>query len=413
MTQENTFKFEKTINAPVDLIYRAFTSSTALREWLCDLSTTNAQEGGWIYLVWNRGYFASGYYTKLVPEEAVSFKWIGKGEPAWTQVDVTITPEDEIGNHQVTLLHSGIGEGEEWEKAREEISKGWTLGLKNLKSTLEVGADLRVIERPLIGIYPDDLSDLTDSSLKELNVPVHKGVKVRDLVPGYGADKVGIKPGDVIVSVNDQPIDGVRSLIAIMAEFVAGDKITITAYRENTKKSFVIDTKPQRFDDIPATPEELAKKLEHLSMKSLEALEGVLTDVTEAEASFSPAPNEWSAKETLVHLIHSERVMHVWINDVVAGQEWLQDEYSADQLFRIRATLTTYPTVNDLMAELRRSLKETVASVAFLDQSFTRRKSSYWRLGTELLQSLKHIEEHIQQIEDAIQAAKAELAVEE
>jgi hypothetical protein len=34
-------------------------------------------------------------------------------------------------------------------------------------------------------------------------------------------------------------------------------------------------------------------------------------------------------------------------------------------------------------------------------------------LGTELLQSLKHIEEHIQQIEDAIQAAKAELAVEE
>jgi len=412
MSLEKAFVFEKTINAPVELIYRAFTSSTALREWLCDIATTNPEEGGWIFLVWNRGYFASGHYTKLIPDKAISFKWIGKDEPGWTDVDVIITPLDDEDHYNVRVSHSGIGEGDEWTKAREEISKGWAFGLKNLKSTLEVGKDLRFVERPLIGIYPDDLSDLTTTELEELNVPVDKGVKVKELVPGYGADLAGIQEGDVIVAVNDQTIDGVRALLGLMLEFVAGDEITVTAYREHTKKTFSIDTKPQKFEDIPETPEELAKELENFISKSLEALEGVLANVTDAEVSFSPGPDEWSAKETLVHLIHSERELHTHINDVVAGQERFQDDWSGDQLFRIRATLTTYPTVDDLMAELRRSLKETVASVAFLDQSFTRRKSSYWRLGTELLNTLRHIQEHTRQIEDGIREARSRIGSE-
>lgn len=407
MTQENTFEFEKTINAPVDLIYRAFTSSTALREWLCDISTTNPEEGGWIYLVWNRGYFASGYYTKLVPDKTISFQWIGKGEPAWTQVDVTITPSAEEGNYKLVLRHSGIGDGEAWATAREEISKGWKLGLKNLKSTLEGGQDLRFVERPLIGIYPDDLSDLTPTVLNELNVPVSEGIRVRELVEGYGADQAGIKPGDVVVEVDGQKIDGVRKLLTIMGEYVAGDTISVTAYRKDEKKTFVINTKPQKIEVLPDTPEELAKELETRISSTLEVLEGVLDGVTELEASYAPGPDEWSTKETLVHLIHNEREVHTWINDVVAGQERFQDEWPGDQLFRIRATLTTYPTLDDLMTELRRSLKETVATVAFLDQSFTRRKPSYWRMGMELMSMHKHIREHIQQIEDNIREARS------
>ena len=412
MSQENAFVYEKTITAPVELIYRAFTYSTALREWLCDIATTNPEEGGWIYMVWNRGYFTSGYYTKLVPDKAVSFKWIGKGEPAWTNVDVTITPFDDEGRYKVKLRHSGIGEGDEWAKAREEISKGWALGLKNLKSTLEEGKDLRIVERPLIGIYPDDLTNLPSAAFEELNVPVNKGVKVRELVPGYGADLAGIQQGDVITAVNGQAVDGVRTLLSLMSEFVAGDKISVTAYRENTKNTFTIDTKPQKVEALPGTPEELAKVLEDRISNALESLEGVLENVTDAEASYSPGQDEWSAKETLVHLIHNEREMHTWINDVVAGQERFHDQWSGDQLFRIRATLTTYPTVDDLMAELKRSLKETVATVAFLDQSFTRIKPSYWRLGMELLNSHNHIREHVQQIEDTIHEARSRMAEE-
>jgi hypothetical protein len=52
-------------------------------------------------------------------------------------------------------------------------------------------------------------------------------------------------------------------------------------------------------------------------------------------------------------------------------------------------------------------MKETVASVAFLEHDFTRRKASYWRLGSVLLDQPKHVHEHIQQIEDNVRAARA------
>jgi len=129
--------------------------------------------------------------------------------------------------------------------------------------------------------------------------------------------------------------------------------------------------------------------------------------VLDAEASFTPGPEEWSIKEVLVHLIHTERDLHGWINDLVSGQERFYDEWPGNRLLRIRATLTTYPDVPSLIAELRRSFKETVASVAFLDERFTRRKTSYWRLGLDLMGTYEHFHEHLTQIEDNIKAVRA------
>ena len=159
MSEENVLRFEKIIYAPEDLIYRAFTSASALREWLCDISTTVIEEGGWIYLGWHHGYFASGHFTKLNPNQSVSFTWIGKEEPGWTNVSVSIKQLENDGQFLVTLVHEDIGTGVLWEKARQEITKGWQLGLDNLKSTLETVQDLRITDRPLIGIYPDDLDE--------------------------------------------------------------------------------------------------------------------------------------------------------------------------------------------------------------------------------------------------------------
>ena len=406
MAEESLFRFEKVINVSGDQIYRAFTSATGLREWLCDIATTNPVKGGRIFMAWERGYFASGTFTNLIPDKLVSFSWIGRAEPAWTQVDIEIVDLGTEGT-RVVLEHSGIGEGELWQNAREEIRKGWEDGLKNLKSIMEDGRDLRVTDRPLIGIYAEDLALLTKQRKESLNNPVIEGALVTDIVPEYGAQKAGLEPGDVIVGINDEKVDRVKTLMRILSQFNAGDRIEIEAYRGQEKMHFSLDTMAQKIQTLPESPEELAKELEARGSQMLEKLEQVLEGVTDAEASYSPGPDEWSAKETLVHLIHSERENHIWINDLVGGQERIYDEWPGNQLFRIRATLTTYPTINDLLAELRRSLKETVASIAFLDQSFTRRRASYWRLGTEILNGTKHIEEHIHQIKDNIRTARS------
>lgn len=183
----------------------------------------------------------------------------------------------------------------------------------------------------------------------------------------------------------------------------------MVVYRRSELQVFSVELMGQAMQNVPNSPEDLAKELEAESFSALEKLENIVSDISDVEASFSPGPEEWSTKEVLVHLIHDEREVHRWMNDLVSDQERFYVTWPGDRLFRIRATLTSYPNIDSLMAELRRTLKETIASVAFLDLSFTRRKASYQRLAMELLGATKHIYEHINQIKDNIQAARAKL----
>lgn len=406
MSDDTFLVYEKIIDAPADLIYRAFTSASGYREWLCDVSSTNPTEGGWVYLAWNHGYFASGQFTQLIPNKAISFTWIGREEPGWTQVDVVIIPTDN-GKYKVVLRHSGIGLTDNWREAWEEIDKGWQLGLDNLKSTLEEGRNMRLMNRPLIGIFPLEYDIYADSDKEKFDFPVNYGVLVSNVVPNYGADEAGIRTDDLIVSIDGKQIKNIAGLFGVISEYEPGDQINVEAYRGPEKINFTIDTTPQIVQALPGSPEELAKEIEANSTRLLETVDKVLSGITEAEASYSPDSDTWSVKETLVHFILHERNLQTWINDLAYDPPCSCDVNPGHCLFRIRATLTTYPTMNSLLAELRRSFKETVATVAFLDPSFTQRKASYWRLGFELLEKILPYQEYIRHMEKIIQEARS------
>ena len=104
--------FERTVNAPASQVYRAFTNSSALREWFCDVALSDPRPGGRLYLWWNVGYYASGEFTAATKDEALTFTWYGQNEPAPTQVQISLEPQD--GSTCVTVAHSGIGADEAW-----------------------------------------------------------------------------------------------------------------------------------------------------------------------------------------------------------------------------------------------------------------------------------------------------------
>lgn len=401
MPDKPFLKFEQKISAPVDLIYRAFTSALGLREWLCDASSSNPTKGGWLQLAWNQGYFASGEYTELIPNKAISFTWIGKGEPDWSQVDVVMTPDGDDA-FKVILRHSGLGQDSGWEAAIQQISRGWTVGLENLKSILEEGKDLRVMKRPLIGVFPYAYDNYSDLEKKKFGFPVDYGVMVSNVVPNYGADKAGLRSEDLIVSIEGKKVDNIRTLFGIISEFAVGDQLSIEAYRGSEKLTFTVDTTPQLAQSLPGSPEELAKQIQVDSTRLLDTLDKILIGVTDSEASYSPSPEKWSIKETLGHFILHERNLQTWINDLAYDTACLCDVNPGHCLFRIRATLTAYPTLDELMAELRRTYKETVATVAFLEPTFIQRKASYWRVGFELLEKFLGYQEHIRRMEETI-----------
>ena len=110
--ESDTLTYEQSFAVgPADL-YRAFTSSTALREWLCDTATTSPRLNGHLFVGWNDGYYATGHFTELLANRAVCFTWQGRGEPRPTRVHVSIEPSDQ--GARLRLEHSGIGQGREW-----------------------------------------------------------------------------------------------------------------------------------------------------------------------------------------------------------------------------------------------------------------------------------------------------------
>lgn len=64
------------------------------------------------------------------------------------------------------------------------------------------------------------------------------GATVKEVSPGSGADKAGLKVGDVITSVNGDAIKEPQELFEVIGKLKAGDEVTV-AYLRNKKQSKV------------------------------------------------------------------------------------------------------------------------------------------------------------------------------
>jgi hypothetical protein len=72
--------------------------------------------------------------------------------------------------------------------------------------------------------------------------------------------------------------------------------------------------------------------------------------------------------------------------------------FLADHPARIGAIVSAYPTLKELLEELKRNQQETLAMISNLQDSFVHCKRSYWRLGSNLLEIPSHYQAHIRQM---------------
>jgi uncharacterized protein YndB with AHSA1/START domain len=389
------------VDAPPAQIYYAFTNSSCLREWLCDASQIAPHPGGRLYLAWNSGFYTSGEYTRLEPPARVAFSWRGRGEPAETQVLVTLASQEH--GTLVTIEHAGFGTGADWEKATEESRAGWQKGLESLASVLKTGEDLRITRRPMMGI---GLSDFNEEIARQAGVPVSSGIRLDSAAPGMGAEAAGLQQGDVLVEIDDQPITDFASLTNILQGHLAGDRVMVGYYRGPERRSVSMELSRRLLPTVIWDPVELSRAVASRYAEASQALRSFFADVSEAEASHRPAAAEWSAKEVLAHLIHSERGFQDNVGEIATGAESVYDDYGENLLARVEATVAVYPTIADLLAAYERSTAETVALLAHLPEEATRRKSSYWRVATNALESPFHFTGHLAQMRTAVESAR-------
>jgi hypothetical protein len=151
--------------------------------------------------------------------------------------------------------------------------------------------------------------------------------------------------------------------------------------------------------DIPATPAELSAAVARKYAEVRAARAACFASATDAQAAHKPGPAEWSAKETLAHLLTSEREVQAWIASQITGQELPENLDNLDARYFAVASVYTLP---EMLTAMGQAEAETVALLAALPPGFVANKARYWRVCYNVLQPDSHTLDHLEQIGEAL-----------
>ena len=390
---------ETFVNAPVKPAYRAFTNSTSLREWLSDVATLDPHPSGRMYLWWRGDFYSSGHYLALEEDKCVKFRWFANIDPGPTEVFVTFTEQD--GGTLVRLDHE-VPEDESWNGKAETFRENWVESFENLKSVLETGIDLRIANRPMLGIAP---GDFTEEQAVALGVPVREGLRLDGLVTGMGAERAGLQKDDVLVEMAGHPLTDFNSLVLAIAGKKGGDPVEVTFYRGPEKKTITMELSKRPMPDVSFNPVELARQARELVEPALVELEKCFEGCSDEQAMRRPDPKEWSALEVVAHLIHNERFNSIFLASVMDGNEASYDGVGNNITAQVESTVRANPSIKQMLDLLRRTVEEVMGYTELIPEEFVANRASYYRFGSILVQPNFHLGSHTQQIKDALAAA--------
>ena len=397
-----TVRSEQYIKSIPAKIYFALTHSIALHEWLCDYATAAPRPGGRLYLWWHGDFYSSGEYISLVENQSVKFKWFGRFEPAASEVTLALEPKAD-GTH-VTLSHT-VPEGEDWIKRAEGFKAQWDSTLPNLASVLETGLDRRTFDRPMLGI---NINDFNPEIARSIGVPVEQGIRLSESLKGMGAHAAGLCKDDVIVEFNGKAItNDFGSLAVALQGKKGGDKVEVVFFRGSQKIKTSMELSKRPVPEIFWDPMELSIKVRAKYDDTIRQLQSCFKGYSETEAGQEPSPGEWSAKQTLAHLIQTERGWIANLDDAVGGFERFADDWGGNIPSHINATVEAYGSVKGMIAELKRLSMEIIAFLATLPASFVERKASYFLNAAQVLEFESHPISHSDPIKSALVAARA------
>ena len=98
-----------------------------------------------------------------------------------------------------------------------------------------------VTGKPMLGI--NLTIDITENDAQRYGFPV--GVYIKALEDGGAAETAGMRVGDIIIAINDEPVSNAEELKAAKDKYKAGDTITVTASRGGMEMDFQVQLQEQ------------------------------------------------------------------------------------------------------------------------------------------------------------------------
>jgi serine protease Do len=175
------------------------------------------------------------------------------------------------------------------------------------------------VHRGEIGVYAQTI---TPSLAAGLQLSRDWGVVLADVEPDSPAEKAGLKPGDVVLSVNSREMENARQLEVDLYRRAVGEKVTIEVQRGTEKLSFSVpiierEDDPQRFADMVNPEKNIVAKLGILCIDINQKVAQMLPDlrkpygvVVAARAAGSPFSTQLDPGD-VIHAVNAEPISSV------------------------------------------------------------------------------------------------------
>jgi len=123
---------------------------------------------------------------------------------------------------------------------------GFAIPINLAKSVMNELREKGHVTRARLGVH---ITDVDKETMQALGLKNREGALVPQVVAGSAADRAGIKPGDVIVSIDGKPVHKAHDLPIRVARHTPGDKVKIGVIRDGKHKIITVKVEAMKGED--------------------------------------------------------------------------------------------------------------------------------------------------------------------
>ncbi|MFW6369659.1 MAG: Do family serine endopeptidase [Bacteroidota bacterium] len=204
------------------------------------VNSDDVRIGEWVLAVGNPFDLTSTVTAGIVSAKARSIN-ILPGQHAiesFIQTDAAINPGNS-GGALVNLQGGVIGINTAIASPTGAYSGyGFAVPSNIVKKVVEDLFEYGTVQRGYLGVT---IRNLDGNLASELDINITKGVYIDSVLAESAADMAGIKSGDVVIAVNDQPVKAASELQELIARNRPGDEVTVTIHRNGKVKDYKVE----------------------------------------------------------------------------------------------------------------------------------------------------------------------------
>ena len=114
---------------------------------------------------------------------------------------------------------------------------GYAIPVSIARQVMEQIVQKGSVTRGWIGV---GVQDITPELAQSFNLPASRGVLITQVERGSPADKAGIKPGDVLLSVNGRPVADTTTMLNLVAALPPGQGATLKLTRNQAETELAV-----------------------------------------------------------------------------------------------------------------------------------------------------------------------------